>query len=70
MKKLGIKSIVVKKYSPQSTKKIYDEGENLLNRDFMTTSINEKWVVDITYIHTIKHVWNYLASILDLHTKK
>ena len=70
MKKLGIKSIVVKKYKPQSSKKIYEEGDNLLNRDFTTTNINEKWVADITYIHTLKHGWNYLASILDLHTQK
>ncbi len=70
MKKLGIRSIVVKKYRPHSTKKIYKGGENLLNRDFTTTKINEKWVADITYIHTLKDGWNYLASILDLHTQK
>ncbi|WP_093754565.1 IS3 family transposase [Tepidimicrobium xylanilyticum] len=70
MKKLGIRSIVVKKYRPQSTKKVYEEGENLLNRDFTTTKINEKWVADITYIHTQKDGWTYLASILDLHTQK
>ena len=54
MKKLGIRSIVVKKYRPNSTKKVYEEGENLLNRDFTTTKINEKWVADITYIYTQK----------------
>ncbi|QQY79457.1 IS3 family transposase [Keratinibaculum paraultunense] len=70
MKKLGIRSIVVKKYRPNSTKKVYEEGENLLNRDFSTTKINEKWVADITYIHTQKDGWTYLASILDLHTQK
>ncbi|WP_109840647.1 IS3 family transposase [Schnuerera ultunensis] len=70
MKKLGIRSIVAKKYRPQSTKKVYEEGENLLNRDFTTTKINEKWVADITYIHTQKDGWTYLASILDLHTQK
>lgn len=70
MKKLGIRSIVVKKYRPHSTKKVYKEGKNLLNRDFTTTKINEKWVADITYIHTQKDGWTYLASILDLHTQK
>ena len=70
MKKLGIRSIVIKKYRPSSTKKVYEEGENLLNRDFPTTKINEKWVADITYIHTQKDGWTYLASILDLHTQK
>ena len=70
MKKLGIRSIVVKKYRPYRAKKVYEQGENLLNRDFSTTKINEKWVADITYIHTLKDGWNYLASILDLHTQK
>lgn len=41
-----------------------------LKRDFTTTSINEKWVGDTTYIHTIKDGWCYLASVLDLHYKK
>ena len=44
--------------------------ENVLKRNFTTTSINEKWVEDITYIHTIKHGCCYLASVLDLHSKK
>jgi len=43
---------------------------NLLNRDFSTTKLNEKWLADITYVHTLRHGWTYLASILDLHTKK
>jgi len=32
--------------------------------------INEKWVGDITYIYTLKHGWCYLASFMDLQTKK
>ena len=64
MKKLGIRSIVVKKYRPhRSKKKVYDKGENLLNRDFSTTKINEKWVADITYIHSLRDGWTYVASI-------
>lgn len=70
MNRLDIRSIVVKKYRPHSTKKVYEDGENLLNRDFTTTKVNEKWVADITYIYTQKDGWNYLASILDLHTQK
>ncbi|MDA9472555.1 hypothetical protein C240_2776 [Enterococcus sp. 5H] len=26
--------------------------ENLLKQDFSTTDLNQKWVSDITYIHT------------------
>jgi transposase InsO family protein len=71
MKKLGIRSIVVKRYKPhRSSRKVYDKGENLLKRDFSTTKINQKWVADITYIHSLRDGWTYLASILDLHTQK
>ncbi|GER75172.1 hypothetical protein BpPP18_32390 [Weizmannia acidilactici] len=28
-----------------------------MNQDFSTTTINEKWVTDITYIHTLKEGW-------------
>lgn len=43
---------------------------NLLKRDFSTCTINEKWVADITYIPTVKDGLCYLASVLDLHSKK
>jgi hypothetical protein len=39
--------------------------DNLLKRDFTTQTINEKWVADITYIHTLKDGWCYLASVLE-----
>lgn len=40
-----------------------------MNREFSTSMINEKWVMDITYIHTIYDGWTYLASVMDLHSK-
>jgi len=70
MSELGICAVTIKKYKPHSSKKITEGLENVLRRDFNTTSINEKWVGDITYIHTIKDGWCYLASVLDLHSKK
>ncbi|KGM95458.1 integrase [Clostridium botulinum C/D str. DC5] len=70
MTELGLCAITVKKYKPHSSKKPAEGLENVLKRDFTTTSINEKWVGDITYIHTIKNGWCYLASVLDLHSKK
>ncbi|XEQ94862.1 IS3 family transposase ISBce13 [Sporomusa carbonis] len=70
MKALGIKSIVHKKYRPHKSEAVYEHGANLLKRDFSTTSPNEKWVADITYIHTLKDGWCYLATVLDLHLKK
>ncbi|ENK0839511.1 DDE-type integrase/transposase/recombinase [Clostridium botulinum] len=37
-----------------------------MNGNFKATTINEKWATDITYIHTIKDGWCYLASVMDL----
>ncbi len=70
MNKLGIKSIVTKKFRPSSNKGKIVEREKLLKRNFQTSTINEKWVTDITYIYTIKDGWCYLASVMDLHSKK
>ncbi|HSH25554.1 MAG TPA: IS3 family transposase [Massilibacterium sp.] len=70
MKKANIRSITVKKFRPTQSKEKIIERENILDRDFSTETINEKWVGDITYIHTLRDGWCYLASVMDLHTKK
>ena len=70
MTKLNLCAVTVKKYTPHSSKKVAEGLENVLKRDFTTTYINEKWVGDITYIHTSRDGWCYLASVLDLHSKK
>ena len=54
MTKLGLCAVTVKKYKPHSSKKVAEDFENILKRDFTTTSITEKWVGDITYIHTTR----------------
>ena len=70
MKKAGIQSITVKKFRPTPSKEKVEERENIIKRDFSTTTINQKWVGDITYIHTLRDGWCYLASVLDLHSRK
>lgn len=47
---MGIRSIVMKKYRAYFSKLSIKERENLLNRDFKATSINQKWYTNITYI--------------------
>ena len=66
----GLRSIVVKKYKHHSEKNDIPEKKNILNRDFTTDTINQKWCTDITYIHVLKEGWTYLASVMDLHTRK
>ena len=54
MKRLGIRSIVVRKYKYKANQgRVSDHQENILKRDFTTTTINEKWGTDITYIHVL-----------------
>ncbi len=47
-----------------------DDKENILNRDFGTETVNKKWCTDITYIHVQKEGWTYLASVMDLCSRK
>lgn len=70
MKAAGIHSISIKKYRPTPSTHQVKERNHRLVQDFSTTTINEKWVADITYIPTQRDGWCYLASVLDLHTKK
>lgn len=70
MNKLGIKSVVCKKFRPYSSRNKIDSRKSIINRGFSTTGINQKWVTDITYIHTIKDGWCYLASVMDLNSRK
>jgi transposase InsO family protein len=71
MKKMGIKSKVIKKWKATKTNKEKIESrQNLIEQDFTTATVNQKWVTDITYIHTVRDGWAYLSSIMDLHTKK
>lgn len=71
MKRLGIRSIVVRRYKYNANHgSVPDDKENILKRDFTTTTINEKWVTDITYIHVLNEGWTYLASVMDLHDRK
>lgn len=70
MVNLGLRSIVVKKYKPQSSKNEIPEKVNILNQNFEANTINQKWCTDITYIHVLKEGWTYLASVMDLYSRK
>lgn len=59
------------KRHPVTTQREVDAipAPNLLNQDFFASAPNQKWVSDITYIETAEG-WLYLASILDLFSRK
>lgn len=60
-----------RKYHPESTHRQPGAipAPNLLNQDFTASAPNTKWVTDITYINTAEG-WLYLASILDLYSRR
>ena len=67
MGKLGLRSQARK---PKMYKKLEEIGTyhrytNVLNRDFVATKSNQKWVTDVTYIRTLQG-WAYLSTIKDL----
>lgn len=71
MKRQSIQSITIKKFKAgKSSEKILENYKNLLNQDFSTTGLNQKWAADITYIHTLENGWCYLSTIMDLHSRK
>jgi putative transposase len=71
MNKYGIKSIVRRKYKPQTT---YADPkanffDNLLDQDFSVAAKNQVWVADITYIRA-GFKWTYLAVVIDLYNRE
>ena len=67
MKYLGLKALGKKTFKVTTDS---DPAQpvfpHVLNRDFSTTTINQKWVSDITSIRTAEG-WLYLAVFIDLH---
>ena len=70
MKEMGLRSILKKKFVvTTNSNHSYPIAKNVLNRNFSSLSIVQKWVSDITYIR-VKDDWNYLTTIMDLADRK
>ena len=71
MKKLGLKSVVSKQFKVCTTDSKHNLpiADNILNRDFNSNQLGEKWVSDISYIKVNKQ-WNYITTIIDLADRK
>ncbi len=69
--KQGLRSVVVRKYNHHANHgSVPDDKENILKRDFGADTVNQKWCTDITYIYVQKEGWTYLASVMDLCSRK
>ena len=70
MKEMGLRSILKRKFVVTTkSDHSYPIAKNVLNRDFESQRVGEKWVSDITYIR-VKDDWNYLTTIMDLADRK
>jgi putative transposase len=70
MQKHGICSKVSQRYVVTTESKgTYKPADNLLSRQFEAERPNQKWVSDVTFIPT-REGWLFLATILDLYSRK
>jgi transposase InsO family protein len=69
MKNNGIQSKVTRRFkSTTQSRHNRKVADNLLNREFAATSVNKKWVSDVTCVPTGEG-WLYLATVLDLYSR-
>jgi putative transposase len=70
MKSMGLKSVLRKKYViTTDSNHSFQTFNNILDRNFSSLKLGEKWVSDITYIR-VNNDWNYLTTIIDLADKR
>ena len=69
MRFLGLKALAKRKWKATTdSKHSLPVAENLLNRDWNTTEVNQKWLTDVTYVWT-QEGWLYLATVMDLYSR-
>jgi len=70
MKEMGLRSVLKRKFvvTTDSNHQCLI-AKNVLNRDFNSLKLGEKWVSDITYVR-VNDDWNYLTTIIDLADRK
>ncbi len=71
MRENGIQAIRSRKkwYQRQGPAPSFGYAPNLLEQDFTAVRPNEKWVVDLSYIATIRG-WIYLAVVMDPYSRR
>jgi len=71
MKEADLSAEIKPRFVPTTTDSNHDHpiAPNVLDRDFSATGPNQKWLSDITYIHTDEG-WLYLAGVMDCFSRK
>ena len=71
MREHGIQAIRCRKkrYRQASVVPSLGYASNKLDQDFTASQANQKWVVDISYVPTLKG-WIYLAVVMDLYSRR
>lgn len=71
MRSLGIVGKQERRYQPQCTDSTHAFGysPNLLKENGPPNGVDEVWVADTTYLR-IRSGWTYLATVMDLHSRR
>lgn len=70
MRRQGLRAKAARKFkATTNSRHSLPVADNLLQQDFTASAPNQKWVGDITYLHT-EEGWLYLAVIIDLYSRR
>lgn len=70
MREMGLRSVLRRKHIVTTDSgHSFGVSENILDRNFCSMALGEKWVFDITYIR-VNNDWNYLTMIMELADRK
>ena len=71
MRRAKIRAKTSRRFVPRTTESNHQQpvAENLLNREFVASAANRKWVADITYVATDEG-WLYVAAVLDVFSRR
>ena len=71
MRALGLYSVIRRKSNSCTVRSPKEQAtENILNRDFSATQINQKWLTDVTEFKYGTDKKAYLSAILDLYDRR
>ena len=67
--KLGLISIVTRKKPTYEHRKVHKKFDNLINQNFKSFRINQKWTTDFTYLFFTEDNVRYNCTIIDLYDR-